>query len=224
MIAVQVGFFEVLDDEFAVHEQSAKEPRSERLVAAGGGVRKKVKGPDPRNRTERDVHRTGPVHAQRERIGRKPVVGFRDEFGGITIVAGQPVGLAEPREMLAAAQFPRHFDVSRPIEFVVIDVGAVFERPLAAGLEIGEPRQPCTERRRPRPKQIEFVTGYRVGRLDDRSAILRITGRETPRHFPALTAGDEKRLPCQFVPQRIDVGRTQRRQHSTLADDARINP
>src|SRR4029077_11063504 len=69
VIAVQVGFFEVLDDEFAVQKQSANELRSKRAVAAGRGIRKEMKPPDPGNRTQRDVHRAGPVDAERKRIG-----------------------------------------------------------------------------------------------------------------------------------------------------------
>ena len=47
-----------------------------------------------------------------------------DELLRVALVAGQPVRLAERREVLAAAELPRHLDVRRTIELLIVDVAA----------------------------------------------------------------------------------------------------
>ena len=100
-----------------------------------------MEAPDPAHGPQRDIHRAGPVHAVRQRVGRDPVGRFGDELRGVAVVAGEPVRLAKSREVLASAELPRHLHVGGTIELVVFDVAAVGERPLAACLEIREPRQ-----------------------------------------------------------------------------------
>src|SRR5262245_15331934 len=145
MVAVEIRLLQMLDDELAMEEQRAQEPASEQRVTARLGVREEMKSPDPADRTQGDVHRAGPVHAARQRVRGDPGVGLVDELGRVPLVAGEPVGLAETDEMLAATELPRHLDVGRAIELVVFDISAVRERPLAAGLEISMPGQSRAE-------------------------------------------------------------------------------
>src|SRR4029453_735092 len=176
MVAVEIRLLQMLDDKLAVEEQRAQEPVSEQRVTARLGVREKMKSPDPADRSQRDVHRASPVHAARQWVRGDPVVRLVDELGRVPLVAGEPVGLAETDEMLAATELPRHLDVSRTIELVVFDIGAVRERPLAAGLEIGMPGQSSAESMRTGSQEIELMAQHRVGGLSDVGDAARILG------------------------------------------------
>src|SRR5262252_9397266 len=101
-----------------------------------------MKTPDPADAAQGDIHGARPVHAMGPPIPRDPIRYFVDELLRISLVAGQPVGLAQRGEVLAAAQLPWNLDVRRTIEFQVVEAWRVVHRPLPAGLEVGVPRQP----------------------------------------------------------------------------------
>ena len=122
-----------------------------------------MESPDPADGAQCDVHRARPVHAVRQGVGADPIHGFRDELGRVPFVAGEPVCLAQAREMLAATELPRHLDIARPIELVVFDVGPIRCRPLTTGFEVGVPWQPRAELPRTGSQQIEFVAQPRLG-------------------------------------------------------------
>src|SRR5207249_780779 len=126
-------------------------------VAAGRSISHEIEAPDPAHRPQRDVHRTRPVDAVGVRVGGDPVARFGDEFLRVPILAGDPEGLTETREVLAAAQLPGNLDVSRPIELVVRDVAAILQRPRSVGLEVRMPRQRRAKPPRTRSEQIEFM-------------------------------------------------------------------
>ena len=87
--------------------------------------------------------------------------------------------------MLTPAQLPRHLHVGRAIQFVVVDIGAVRERPFSPRLEVGQPRQPWAEVARARTKQIKFMTNERfsaANRLFTRATIrgIKVVGDTAP--------------------------------------------
>ena len=136
VIAVHVGALDVRRDVLAVKIQCAEERAPERLAGARGGAAHEVEAPDPADGAQRDIHGTRPVDAAVPRIPRDPILNFADELLRVALVAGQPIGFTEHREMLAAAELPRDFHVGRAIELRILDVGRVLQRPLAPRLEI----------------------------------------------------------------------------------------
>src|SRR5581483_9431557 len=97
-----------LHDERAVKVERAEKPAAKLSVAACLGSGEEMESPDPAHGAQGDVHRAGPVDAARKWVGRDPVARLGDELGRVPLVAGQPVGLAETGEMLAATQLPWH--------------------------------------------------------------------------------------------------------------------
>ncbi len=178
VVAVDIGALEMRRDELAVQIERAQKQRAKLLRTAGRRVGHEIETPDPADRAKRDVHRARPIDAPRVRIGVHPRAHFVREFLRVAVVARQPVRLAEPGEMLAATELPRHLHVGRPIELVVFDVAAVLQRPRLACFEIGQPRNLGAERDWPRPEQVELVPQRAIGISDDLIARRGVLARE----------------------------------------------
>ena len=157
VVSVHIGRFGVREHELAVHEQAAQEGAPEPRVRAGLRACHEVETPDPADGAQRHVHRAGPVHAVGKRIDGDPILDLCPVLARVSVVAGQPVRLPKGREVLTAAQFPRHFHVGCLIELHVRDVAAVLERIVTARLEIVEPRKPGAEGFGARAEQVELV-------------------------------------------------------------------
>ena len=73
----------------------------------------------------------------------------------------------------------------------------VLDRPLAAGLEVGVPRQLGAERDAARAEQIELVTKHAIGGVDDRGRRVRIARAEASRPRVASSGRhEERRVPA----------------------------
>ena len=167
VVSVHIGRFGVREHELAVHEQAAQEGAPEPRVRAGLRACHEVETPDPADGAQRHVHRAGPVHAVGKWIDGDPILDLCPVLARVSVVAGQPVRLPKGREVLTAAQFPRHFHVGCLIELHVRDVAAVLERIVTARLEIVEPRKPGAEGFGARAEQVELVPDGRVCSGDD---------------------------------------------------------
>ena len=127
-------------DVLAVQVQRAQKGTPEGWRSARLRTTHVVEGPDPADGAQRHVHGARPVHAIRPRVAGDPIVRLAREFLRVTLVAGQPVGLPQGREMLTATELPWNLDVAGPIELAVVEPRRVLDRPLAAALEVGVPR------------------------------------------------------------------------------------
>src|SRR5262249_18457099 len=58
-----------------------------------------------------DLHGADPIDAERMRVRSFPQAPLGDELARIPLVGGQPIGLAQSDEVMAAAELPRHLDV-----------------------------------------------------------------------------------------------------------------
>ena len=124
--------------------------------------------------------------------------------------------------MLASAELPRNLDVGRSIELVVVNVGAVRQRPSTTRFEVGVPRQRSVELLRTRPEQIELVTQDGIGRLSDLDAALGVVSQELLGDIRPFGARDEERLCREINPQPIDVARAKRREQRAFRHQSRI--
>ncbi len=204
VVAVEVAPFDIGLHELAVQIQGADELAAELRRGTRVGATHVVEGPDPADGPERDVHGASPVHAVSVGVPRHPILCLVDEFARVPLIARQPVGLAESREVLTATELPRHLDVRRAIELLIVDVRRELERPFATGLEVGVPRQAGTEIGEPRTEQVELMTKHPVRGGHDHGRSVRKSGQKQRRPSAATRGGHKERCLRLSLPPCID--------------------
>src|SRR3990172_7599900 len=151
-----------------------------KLAAEGRGdlrrVTKECVPPEPVERPDGDIHGAGPVDPELWRVPGDPVRDLTDEFGGVAIFAGEPVGLPQRGEMLEAGQLPGHLHVHPGDITVAHPLVEGPEVPAIPALEIAVPINVRAEGSWARPQEVEAVIADRVCRAEHARDGLRMLG------------------------------------------------
>ena len=205
--------------EVPVQVQSAQEPLAEGGVRPGAAAVEHAEEPRPAQDPERRLHRGGPVHGLRVRIGIDPALEHRAHGFGVALVAREQVRLARWHQPLEPREIPGHLDVARVVRVHVDDVAHVAAWPGDARLVVPQPVDVRPEIHRLGPEQPHAVgEGVLRGRQDPlfvARAQAPVLGRVDPGGVRRVGSRGEA------GPERVEVGRFARPQQATSVEAAR---
>ena len=167
VVAVHVRDLEVPAGEVPVQVESAQEPLAEGGVRPRAAAVEDAEEPGPAQDPERRLHRGGPVHGLRVRIGVDPALEHRAHGFGVALFAREQVRLARRHQPLEPREIPGHLDVARIVRVHIDDVAHVAVWPGDARLVVPQPVDVRPEIHRLGPEQPHSVgEGVPCGRQD----------------------------------------------------------